>query len=225
MRVARSRIVRVDESPLESCLRDRGYGDVADELGARHAYTGRASGGAGVTPRSEIRTKTGQGFLDNPWNLSNGNATVAFQAGTTFAAMCGLRVGEIVTNINVYVAGAAVGTPPTLVKAALMDKTCKVLAATANNAANARWLSIGVATIPLTAPFTITAEDVYYAAFLFTGAWGTTQPNYMGTIGSVGAGVGTLSPVRALIGQTDLVVGTTYAMGGGGTNPMWIVPS
>jgi hypothetical protein len=151
-----------------------------------------------------------RGLKGQSFTLAGAEITVqAPFAGTILGSLVGLVAGDVVTNVIVNVNTPGAGTPPANVVLGLFDKTGTLLAKSANVASNAQWAATGYAVIPLTAPFTVTATDGYYFAFLKTGNWVTTDLALVrGLSTSGGTAIGS-SPVTSCIhsagGQTDLV--------------------
>jgi hypothetical protein len=113
-------------------------------------------------------------------------------SGTLFANGVYLYKGEVVTNIVVAVATAASGAAPTHIQASLWSSaaTPVALAVSADDAANARWTSTGWKEVPLSAPYTVPADGLYYAAFCKIGAFGGTDLQLITGAANPGSGIG-----------------------------------
>jgi len=116
--------------------------------------------------------------------------------------------GMVVTNCHCMLHIIAAGTPPSLIKMGIFDKTSKMIAQSANLAASAIWTTAPLTvTIALTSPVTIPSSDLYYVAFLINGVFGTTQLQ-LGRVGALNAAlwnaIGSgISPALGSNGQTD----------------------
>lgn len=115
--------------------------------------------------------------------------------GTLFSNGVYLYKGEIVTNILVAVATAASGTAPTHIQASLWSSaaTPVCLAVSAEDASNARWTSTGWKEVPLSAPYTVPADGLYYAAFLKVGTFSVTDVQLITGAANPGSNIGGLS--------------------------------
>lgn len=113
-------------------------------------------------------------------------------SGTIFANGVYLYAGEVVTNILVAVATAASGTAPTHIQTALWSSatTPVCLAVSAEDKDNTRWSSTGWKEVPLSAPFTITADGLYYPSFLKVGTFGTTDLQLITGAANPGSNIG-----------------------------------
>ena len=161
----------------------------------------------------------GQGYIGEtfPRTLAQGNSVMT--DGTIAATLIPLRRGDLVTNIIVGVTtNAAVAT---LVKVALYSKTGSRLAVSADvdTDFNAGTTPRGVI-VPLTTPYAVQDDDVFYLAFL---AVGGTPPqllkgvNLAGHNFAVGSGVRPAAQIAAG-GQTDMPSsGSINAL----SNPPW----
>lgn len=130
-----------------------------------------------------------------------------------------LNIGDVITNVWVSVAVAAVGTTPTTIKLALLSKNGNRLAITTNLAADVKWTSLGFKSFSFITPYTVPAGDIYMAALLKDGAFGTTDVQ----LGRVTSGSTALNGVwvcgQAGTSQVDIGVGPlTYAVD---SNAFW----
>lgn len=141
--------------------------------------------------------------------------------GVIYYCMAPFFKGDVVTNISVVITTAS--SAATLAKLGLYDKTGTRLGltATAHASFNA---AAGLYTVALTAPFTITATDGYYLAFITVGG---TAPNVLGQAVALTAGanaaVGSAkSPLGIQTGQTDLVSPGTVTSGSATAASFWL---
>jgi hypothetical protein len=159
------------------------------------------AGGSGKPSRFDLRN-AGVGLITEtyPYEIVSGGDLVP--SGTIRVAAVGLRAGDIVTNVCVAVSVVAAGL--TLAKAGLYDGLNNLLAASAS----AGTITIlqgttGRKQIPLSAPFTITADGVYQLALIQVGttpatlARGVVAPN----ANALGTGI---RPFTLQGGQADL---------------------
>lgn len=123
--------------------------------------------------RTQLRT-TGLGYISETGALQYCTASFALVAQALRATALGLRAGDVVTNIIVCVDIAAAGTAG-VVNVGLYDAAANKLAASGD--VQATLAATGVKACALTAPFTVTADAIYYAVIDMTTAYGTTQPS------------------------------------------------
>ncbi len=98
-----------------------------------------------------------------------------------------LYTDEVITNIIVCVEVAGAGTAPTNLKLGLWSSaaTPVCLAVTADLAADTRWTaSTSYKVCALTAPYTILASGLFYAAFWINGTFATTNLQLITSYGS-----------------------------------------
>ncbi len=161
------------------------------EAGATLRYiTDAGTFSDGVSRRSSFLAATGFKALGlEPVS----NAVPA--TGTIFGNGVYLYAGEVITNILVAVATAAAGTAPTHIQVALWSSaaTPVCLAVSAEDASNARWNSTGWKEVPLSAPYTVLADGLYYPSFLKVGAFGTTDVQLITGAANTGSNIGGLS--------------------------------
>jgi hypothetical protein len=158
-------------------------------------------------PLSELDTE-GSGLISQTFDRKAGLSSVTLTSQSIFAATLGIKAGKTITNIQAIVSIAASGTAPTLVKFALLDKTQKVLAVTADYSGNALLTTTGMKAFPLSPAYVTTADDIYYVAVLKNGAFsvtdvklfGNTNLIVSGSSAAVGSGVGVAGTQT---GQTD----------------------
>lgn len=145
------------------------------------------------------------GFVSWTFDPVNNNTNTTVPTQTIAGTMLGLSAGATVTNIVMETETAAAGTAPALIRLALLDKTLKVLAVTADVHATA-FTAVGYNAIPLQTPYQVLSSDGYYAAVVINGTWVTTQPQFLigNTPGNNVTPFGT-RPRRAFkqAGQTD----------------------
>lgn len=104
------------------------------------------------------------------------SGVVAPTSQSIFLVRAPIRAGTLINNILCALSTLGVGTTPTLIKMAILDKTGKVLGQSANLNANTMWTAgLGIKTVALSAQVTIPSDDVYYLSFLKNGNFGTTD--------------------------------------------------
>lgn len=110
-----------------------------------------------------------------PYNTAANQTAVTGTQAVMFAPV-GFLAGDVITNIvtKVHVAGNTL----TLQKFGIYSKAGVLLASTADVKAN--FLTTGIISSALTAPYTILADDGYYLAVLSVG---TTTPTLLRTVG------------------------------------------
>lgn len=111
----------------------------------------------------------------DPYSAAVGGGALTSQRLS--GALCGLQVGDVVSNIILNVSQAASGTAPTGLFVGLYDTAGNLKASSNNLNANAIWTSLGYAVAPLSASFTVTTAGGYFLAALQNGAFGTTNLN------------------------------------------------
>lgn len=121
--------------------------------------------------------------------------------GTVYYCAVGLRAGDVVTNLSIFVQTA--GTVMTRSRVGLYDIAGNLLAQSADQGAS--WQAAGLKTIALTAPFTILTTGLYYVAVI---AIGTVQPTLSRGASSLisapaGIGAGAI-PFTGQLAQADL---------------------
>lgn len=148
--------------------------------------------------RAQLQTD-GYGLKFQSAPLNTMPATVALTSGLVYAALIGLKVGDVITNMCTMV--AAGGTSLTLVKMGLYDTSGNRLAVTAESAAS--FGASGAKSIALTSAYTVPTTGPYYAAMLAVhGGAGPTIPR---SAALAFTAFGTGAPlVAGEAGQTDL---------------------
>lgn len=131
--------------------------------------------------RTQIR-QTALGYIAETYPVTNISANVALSAQALRATAIGLRAGDIVTNIIVSVNVAAGGTAG-VIFVGLLDSTYNKLLISAD--VNASFTTTGNKVLALTAPYTVTADGLFYCVINMTTAFGTTQPS-IGSSGQTG---------------------------------------
>jgi hypothetical protein len=124
-----------------------------------------------------------------------------------YGALVGLPAGTVVTNVCFFVSVAGSGTTPTGVFVALYSTAGTLLASSGNLNTSTQLTSLGLAALPLSAPYSVTADGGYYAAVLFNGNFGTTPMQYSGQLSEnlPNAGlVGKATPTVIQSGRTAL---------------------
>lgn len=123
--------------------------------------------------RNQARN-TSRGIISesSDWGaVQAGNIPVANAAsGNAVMGLVGLRAGDTVTNCICFL--TVVGTSLTFAKLGLFTSTGTFLAATGSVSGTFN-VGTGFKVVPLTAPYTITADGGYYVAYLQYGAGAT----------------------------------------------------
>lgn len=133
------------------------------------------TGPAGPAGANQDSLNAALGLITSNFGIGGCSSAGQPTAGTIYGGSLGLLDGQIVTYIDVALGVAAAGSVPTMVKLGLADAAGTILALTADEKANAAWLTAGPVRIPLTAPYEILADGGYIPVFLQVGSWGTTQ--------------------------------------------------
>jgi lysophospholipase L1-like esterase len=145
-----------------------------------------------------------------------------------------LLAGDVVANLTVGVATAAVGTAPTLIRLGLYSVstdglTYTLRASSGNLKDDARWLTKQWVTAAMTSPYTIPTSGIYYCAWIIVGAFGTTAPQIACDTAFPDAFIGTAFPgsnyVQSVIktSQTDLTTPLTSIATTNTTYPYFMV--
>jgi hypothetical protein len=165
-----------------------------------------------------------------PRLLGSGQVVLASQVVT--GVRVPLRAGTPVTNLHCGVITAGAGTPPTLLKMALLQRqgssgtTWVTFGMSANLAADPMWTTVGIKTVPLLVPVTVPADDAYYVANLCDGAFGTTAMQIARVVpvsGNLVLGIGSgILPAAAVGGRTDFpAVGQTMSLPAPSQSGFW----
>jgi hypothetical protein len=167
-----------------------------------------SSMGIGLTTVTKDRTQlavTAEGLISQNWMRGLGSGATALTSGQVQYNLIGFRAGDTITNLVTYmtVTGVQGGTGAAFM--GLYDKAGTRLALTADQT-TAFTGSASIAIVcPLTASYTITADDGYYIA-LFSN-FATTQPTIWrgSSTGGSGAQVGSgARPMAQQSGQASL---------------------
>lgn len=142
--------------------------------------------------------------------------------GSTVGTTAGLRAGDVVTNVILFCTVA--GTSLTFAKAGLFSvsgTSATFLAASASEHAQMN-SGTGFKTLALTAPYTVTADGVYYVAYLQWGNGATGATILRSTFAAnaqsnqIGTGVRIAGTTAT---QTDLAAGSITVAADG--NAFW----
>ena len=166
-------------------------------------------------PLDQIRLKFGENTLTENFPR-DAAAQATIMAGTsTSATAYFMRVpvtaGMVISNVIFSVTTAGAGM--TLSKVGLYSKAGTQLAVSVDQGTN--WQSTGTKTVPLSATYTVPADDVIYACIL---AIGTTLPTVArgGATGSQNTALsGGVTPYGTMATQTDLPSPATIVTSGG----------
>jgi hypothetical protein len=166
--------------------------------------------------------------------LSQGpSGNLGLGAGATLidkVLACGsaVRAGTRIANIVLSVGVAATGTPPTKIFVGILDPTYKCVAVSADLAGSTIWtLATGWVKAPLTSPYDVPSDGVYYAAFLQDGSWGATalsiQSVFLGvTAGNQKTFGQPIFGAYATGPPTSIILNTTYTLAEDVTNRPWL---
>lgn len=160
------------------------------------------------TPSSSTALAEGQGLKGQNFDRVVSGSSSTLTDGTIYAVQLDFRAGDIVNNLYVAIATAASGTP-SVSKMGIYDTSGNRLAISADQ--GTAWSATGTAAVPLTAPYTVTANGSYYVAIISKA--GTTPitvlrgSNVAAVNTAVGSGV-TFAKTQA--SQTDLVNPATF---------------
>lgn len=114
------------------------------------------------------------GYIAETAPLAGGVSSFATAAGALRGTALYLRAGDIVTNIIPVVTVVAAGVAGS-VNVGLLDSTYNRLAISGE--VQAQFTTLGPRVCALTAPYTVTADGLYYPVFLLITGFGTTQPS------------------------------------------------
>lgn len=178
-------------------------------------------------PYAELLTEA-QGFIAENYTRPAAPNSGAPTSQVIYAAGLWIPSGKTITNVHVDLATLAVGTTPTLIKGALLDKTGKVLNQSANIATDGMWTATaGLKTIPLGGTVSTTSSDLYYVAFLKNGAFGSTDLQLMRRALAGGQATGTGTALWGQqTGQTDFAANaSSQTLTTGTTVVHWVAVS
>ena len=161
------------------------------------------------TSRDQIR-ETGLGHITATSAAVGISTNLALVAQALRGTGLGLRAGDIVTNIIVLVQTIASGTPG-VVYAGLLDSNYNRLVISAD--VNTLLTTLGQAVLPLTAPYTVPTDGLYFPVILMATAYGSTQPSLIagGLAGISGAIAGKPQPTFVQTGQATIPTTATPA--------------
>lgn len=166
------------------------------------------------------------GFYAETYPTLAGQGVSTTGTQRVYGVAIGLLAGDVVSNLSVRLITS--GNTVTLAKLGLYSKAGVLLASTADMSTQMN-AAAGLKTAPVALvsgqPFTVPADDLYYAAFLAVS--GVTMPS-LGRVSAFGAdaltapvGSGSLAVVTQT-GQTDLPAQATFTAGGGSAIVVWI---
>jgi hypothetical protein len=180
-----------------------------------------------LPPPHEKIAMDGEGLVSETFPRVLASTQGANSSQTFYVVRIPLRAEDVVTNLIVGVTTAGAGAAPTLIKLGLLDKTGKVLQQSANEAADSKWTSLGFKAVAMAAPYAVTADDLYYAAFLINGVFGGTNiqfartpvANTGGYFAAIGSGV---AIINSQTGVTDFpATGSSQTLSAGSVVGMW----
>lgn len=137
--------------------------------------------------------------------LSCGAASVSV-TGRLYGVAIGLLAGDVVSNIICAV--NVINNTPTLTKLGLYTTGGTLLAGTAD--ASSAFGSTGKKVTALTAPYTVTADGVYYVVFINTAATGASMFRAHGGGNAFQAVTGGVAAMVNQDSQTDLPASATF---------------
>lgn len=127
--------------------------------------------------RSQI-LQTARGLITESFPATSISSGTVGTSQTIYFSAIGLKAGDTVTNIVPFITAAASGTAPTSVYAALYSSGGDLIKQTANYAISGQSATLavsGYATLALTSAYAVTADGLYYAAYLKDGTFGTVD--------------------------------------------------
>lgn len=168
--------------------------------------------------RNQLRI-IGQGLVTETYPIATVSSNFQTVSQTVYYNLVGLLKGDVITNI--HVALTAIGTTTTSVFVALYDSSGNRLAVS-NDLTTALDSTLGMKTLALSSPYTITSDGAYYLSVLIINGTAGNCPTLQrgnGTSGSNGA-VG--SGVRAFAGQAGQSTMPTTASFSNATVAYWM---
>ena len=132
--------------------------------------------------------------------------------GTVYYVLVGLKEGDVVSSLSVYIPTACQGATMTLSKLGLYSTGGTQLAVSAGQ--GTAWESAGLKTAAMTTPYTAPSNMAAYVAIV---AKGTTLPTFLRgpTFAQVSSPIGSgTRPIAAQTAQTDLPSPGTLSAGG-----------
>lgn len=184
---------------------------VIDQTGMIWICTVAGTSGTWVSLKSRQQIRdTGLGEMSVAFPLSGATASIALAAQALRGTAIGLKRGDVVTNILASVSVAAGGTAG-VVNVGLYSAAYGKLAVSGD--VQSQLTSLGPVALALTAPYTVTADGLYYPVIDMTTAYGTTQPSLAGAGASgTSAPLGS-NPVAHFVMNTQPSLPTTIVPG------------
>lgn len=167
----------------------------------------RVSGSSRSARRYES-LMAGLGYYAETYPQANHSGPSALNSGGCHFVGIGLLAGDVVTSITVQVEAA--GVTVTLAKNALYTTAGTLLASSASG--HASFGSLGMKTLAMTSPYTVTSDGMYYVCHLQVAA---TPAQIMKGSNGLGSsqGVGSGSRVQGFqSGQTDMPTPATISL-------------
>lgn len=133
---------------------------------------------APVGSRSDLRLSA-QGFISENFDFQFAVATQVLTSQQLEGGLCGIRSGDVVSNVVLGCAIAAAGTVPANIFVALYKTDGTRLAVSADLAASAIWTANANGFVYAPVSYTADYSGGIYAAVLHNGTFGTTQPTFI----------------------------------------------
>lgn len=157
--------------------------------------------------RDQIRTE-GLGYKSWTFpNIGTGSGATALASQVLRGAALGLKAGDVITNLIVQTTVAAGGTAGSVL-AGLYSSAYGKLVVTADVQA-ALTATAGLITLPLTAPFTITVDGVYFPVIDLVTVYGTTQPSLLSASAGTSPPAFSTSPMPSFAQTSQATLPTT----------------
>lgn len=170
----------------------------------------RWSGDAEASRRAAIRIY--DGIFAETFDRIQSASSTALTDGSVYYTRLGLTRGDVVAALRCDVGAAGVAT--SIAKLALVDKNFNLIRASADQ--STAFNSTGEKICPMSSPYTVTDDDMFYAAYFAKTA--TTMPGVCRNFAFAGRG----ASCAVLAGQTDIPATATPTLGGGLAAPIWI---
>lgn len=169
------------------------------------------SGGIILTtkPRSRYDLQMeASGIVSEPYSRAHFGSSSLLTSQKLEGALCGVKVGDVLTGVVVGLATNAATL--TLAKVAAYTTGGTLVASSANSAANYDSGAGALKTLAFSAPYTVTSDSALYASLLTVG---TTPPTLMRDVNQAYMeGIGSGTPLFVTqTGQADLPASATFS--------------
>jgi hypothetical protein len=151
----------------------------------------------------------GQGFITETFPRCGALSGTISVDGTVYGTAIGLLAGDVITNMTIGINVA--GNTTTIAKLGIYSQTGTLLCSSADGSAGMG--TAGLKTMAMTTPFTVTADGLYYAAWITKAS--VTLPTPLRGSASLSAsnpsaGIGAGTPFMVTqTGQTDFPASAT----------------